>query len=110
MNLPLETIIAPAKLTQYLLVKKAENDKSQWLATAGYMQDTWQRLERDIREQILPLEARWEETNLFGEMYQITGILIGPNGVLLKVRTIWMIEKNSNLTKFITMYPDKERK
>lgn len=110
MKLPVDSIIASAKLTQYLLVKKAINDKSQWLATAGYAQNNWQRLEEDIREQILPLEGHFQEITPYGEMVQITGVLTGPNGHSLKVQTIWMIGKSTKLTKFITMYPDKERK
>jgi hypothetical protein len=35
-KLPKNTVIAPEKLTRYLLVFKKRNDKSQWLAEAGY--------------------------------------------------------------------------
>ena len=35
--------------------------------------------------------------------------LTGPNGQMLFVKTIWMNELRSGVTKFITLYPDKGR-
>jgi|GEM_PF-5612251 len=37
------------------------------------------------------------------------GLLTGPNGVVLKVVTIWMREYDSGQTKFITLMLDKEK-
>jgi hypothetical protein len=50
-------LINPEKITNYLLIPLPKDDKSQFLARAGYTLDNWQQLERDIREQILTLEA-----------------------------------------------------
>ena len=36
MKLPADAVIATEKITQYLLVKRPENDKSHYLASAGY--------------------------------------------------------------------------
>jgi hypothetical protein len=108
MKLSTEAIIATTKLTEYLLVWKPENDKSQWLEKAGYTVDNWQQLENDLRIQILPLDLTYIETTRFGQLYQIIGIINSPNGRELSVRTIWMIEHESGLTKFITMYPNKD--
>jgi len=38
--------IPPAKLTQYLLVLQPKDDKSGFLAQAGYNLDNWQVLEQ----------------------------------------------------------------
>jgi hypothetical protein len=105
MKLSGEAIIAPSKLTEYLLVWKPENDKSQWLENAGYTIDNWQELEDDLRIQILPLNAIYIETTRFGQLFQIIGTINTPNGSELNVRTIWIIEQDSGLTKFVTMYP-----
>lgn len=108
MKFPYTTLIAEAKLTQYLLKPLPEDDKSKFLAKAGYTQENWQQLERDLREQILPLEAVLFERSRYGEKYEIRGTLTGPNGVSLRVVTIWMIEFPSRQPKFITLVPDKE--
>ena len=108
MRLSPDAIIAPAKITQYLLQARPEDDKSKFLAQAGYGLDNWQQLENDLRKQILPLEATLTEVTRFGDKYQIRGSLSDPNGTSLQVITVWMIEYASQQTKFITLFPDKE--
>jgi len=55
------------------------------------------------------LEAQRLESNRFGQYYEIRGTLTGPNGVALPVRTIWMTEHLSGVTKFVTLIPDTRR-
>ena len=111
MELSRDAVIAPAKLTKYLLNWREMDDKSKFLAQAGYGQENWQQLEADLRNQILPLEAmQSKEVNRFGDVYEIRGVLNGVNGVNLSVVTIWMIEYETKQTKFITLYPEKEAK
>ena len=62
----------------------------------------------DIRTQILPIEAELMRRTAYGDLFRIRGKLIGPNGVSLKVITVWMAEHVSKQTKFITLFPDKE--
>ncbi len=108
MKLPGDATIAPAKLMKYLLVFRLVDDKSKFLAQAGYGLENWQQLEADLRNQILPLEATpSREWNRFGDVYEIRGRLRGVNGVCLEVVTIWMMEYETGQTKFITLYPDK---
>ncbi len=66
------------------------------------------KLERDLRKQILTLDAKLTENTEYGSMYEIRGKLTGPNGTGLKVVTIWMMDDITYQTKFITLYPDKE--
>ncbi len=107
MKLPANTIIGPRKLSQYLLRLRVEDDKSQFLALAGYRLEDADRLMRDIREQLLPLEAEFHEETEYGPKYRIRGTLTGPNGRVLRVATIWMKENATNQTKFVTLFPDK---
>ena len=109
MKLPHNTIIAPEKLTNYLLIFQPKDDKSRWLAEAGYHLDNWLELADDLRTQLLLLEAEWIEETRFGVTYEICGPLTGPNEKTLKVRSYWMKETETGVTKFITMFPDKER-
>jgi hypothetical protein len=105
MLLPADAQIASEKLTHYLLVPKARNDKSKWLGRAGYTLDNWQQLEVDLRHQVLTQTAIKDETNLYGDVYRIESEWRGPNGRSLRAITVWMIEHESGQTKFITMYP-----
>jgi hypothetical protein len=109
MRLPADTTIAEGKLTRYLLLPQTRGDKSTFLARAGYTRGNADQLLRDLRTQILPLEAVALESNKFGRYYEIRGTLTGPNGVTLDVCTIWMTEHLSGATKFVTLIPDKRR-
>ncbi|MDA1142049.1 MAG: hypothetical protein O3B01_26100 [Planctomycetota bacterium] len=109
MKLPADSTIAPDKITAYLLVPKARGDKSGFLAQAGYALDHSDQLIMDLQRQILPLDASLTQSNKFGQYYEIRGTLTGPNGMVLAVRTVWMTERLSGVTKFITLIPDKRR-
>jgi hypothetical protein len=108
-KLPGDTVIAPEKLTSYLLVKQARGDKSAFLATAGYTLANSEQLLRDLLEQVLPHDAVLLEKTKFGQFYEIRVSLAGPNGITLRIRSIWMKEHLSGVTKFITLMPERER-
>jgi len=96
-------VIATAKLTGYLLVPLAKDDKSQFLAQAGYTIEKWQQLERDLREQILSLEALPTARTQYGQKYAITGDLNSPSGRTIQVKTIWI--DTGEVTQFVTLFP-----
>lgn len=108
MRLPKDALISDEKLTKYILAPKKRNDKSKWLAKAGYAPETWSILKDDLRRQVLPKSASLVETTDYGKMYEIRARLKGPSGHTLSVCTIWMVEKATQTAKFITMYPDRK--
>ena len=107
MNLPADTVIPIEKATRYLLAPQARGDKSAFLQRAGYTLENADQLLRDLRMQLLPLEATPVQANKFGQYYEIRGKLAGPNGGRLAVRTIWITERLSGVTRFVTLLPDK---
>jgi len=100
-------IIPESKLTKYLLIKLPKDDKSEFLAKAGYTLDNWQQLAQDLKQQILILPAIATEKTEFGQKYEISGDLKGVNSVILKVTTVWM--KTSKETRFITLVPQSKK-
>ena len=52
MKLPANAIISEKKVKEYLLSYSKRNDKSKWLAKAGYDYENWKKLEQDIRIQL----------------------------------------------------------
>jgi hypothetical protein len=109
MKLPADSEVPLPKLEKYLLVPLARADKSKFLARAGYSTGNAQQLMADIRSQILPLDALPAGTTKFGEFLEIRGALLGPNGVSLRVRTIWIREPLPGRTRFVTLLPDKSK-
>ncbi|WP_019508978.1 DUF6883 domain-containing protein [Pleurocapsa sp. PCC 7319] len=105
MRVPVDAIISQPKLTQYLLVFKPRNDKSQFLAQAGFNLDNWQALEAAIRELNLSAEAFPERTNEYGTFYNVNGKLKGVNGFNLSVVTVWLLRQQDNRFQFVTLKP-----
>ena len=105
MLLPRDAIIAEEKLTKYLLVRLPKDDKSKFLAQAGYTLDNWQQLEQDLRTQVLTQTAELIEIARYGKKYAVNVRLRGPNGVEISVLTIWMVTNGT--TRFVTLVPDK---
>jgi hypothetical protein len=97
--------LAESKLTEYLLVQLSKDDKSNYLRLAGYELHNWSTLEQDLLNLATIGNAVYESTTVFGDSFSVTGSLIGPNGRSLIVKTIWMKEKKTGFTKFITLYP-----
>jgi len=107
MKLPANAHVDRRKLTEYLLRRRVEDDKSAFLALAGYSIDNADQLLTDIREQILPREAELVEQTEYGPKYRIRCALKGPNGRKINVVSIWMTEDATNQTKFVTLVPDR---
>lgn len=105
MLLSQNVIIAKEKLTQYLLVPLPKDDKSKFLAQAGYTLDNWQQLEQALRVQVLTQPADFVETTRYGKKYFIRARLRGSNGVELSILTVWMVK--NGITRFVTLVPDK---
>ena len=90
MRIPSDAIISPEKITRYLLVPRPWDDKSQFLARAGFAADDPDKLEFAIRRLTEKSEATGDGENEYGTFYRIVGELDGPIGVSLSVVVIWL--------------------
>ena len=106
MKLPPDSEIARSKVTQYLLTLRVEDDKSKYLALAGYTLAHADELLEDLRG-LLADDAEFVQSTEYGDKYRIHGTVAGPNGRKLRVMSIWMTEEATSRTKFVTLYPDK---
>ena len=109
MKLPPDGEIPLPKLLRYLLVPLTRADKSKFLARAGYTSANPSTLIADIRSQILPCDATPAGTTEFGSFFEIRAALRGPNGVSLRVKTIWIREHLRGNVRFVTLLPDKSK-
>jgi hypothetical protein len=103
-NIPTE------KLTHYLLVYKARNDKSQFLAQAGFTAKNPESLRTAIQTLIESAEAIEDRTNEYGTFYEVKGELIGTNEKTLLVTTIWLRRQSDGEFQFVTLKPAKENR
>jgi hypothetical protein len=107
-KIPEDLIIPDAKITRYLLVQKARNDKSKFLAQAGFTEENAETLKAAIQMQAVATEAVEDRSNEYGTFYQVEGDLMGVNGVRLPVVTIWLQRQIDGKFQFVTLNPRKE--
>lgn len=108
MKISLSALIPDEKLTRYLLVYKPRNDKSRFLAKAGFTEQNPEVLKAAIQSLAELAEAVEDRTNEYGTFYQVKGELIGANGVNLSVTTVWLHRQSDDQFQFVTLNPWKE--
>ncbi|MBD2653449.1 hypothetical protein H6G45_08080 [Synechocystis sp. FACHB-383] len=90
MKIPSDAIIPVEKLTCYLLIFKPQDDKSKFLAQAGFTLDAPENLERAIRILISTESAIFDGNNEYGKFYRVEGPLQGTQTRTINVVTIWI--------------------
>ena len=109
MKIPADSIIPPAKLTDYLLVERPWDDKSKFLAQADFRRDDPQSLEQAIRQLAANADAVEDGENEYGAFWRVEGDLCGPNGVRLTVVAIWLHWLADGKFHLVTLKPRKEK-
>jgi hypothetical protein len=105
MKLPPDAVVAYEKVAHYLLVRQDRSDKSAFLALGGYSPSNPDALIAGLTEIRDREDAQLVDENDFGLYYEAVGVLRGPSWVALRVRTIWLTERLSGTTRFITLIP-----
>src|SRR5207249_4985615 len=108
-RIPPDAILAPEKISGYLLVPKPRNDKSRYLARAGFTADNPDALASQIRRLTGASDPVSVRTTGFGEFFEIRGELVGPAAVVLSVILVWL-KRTDGVFSFVTLVPDKESK
>lgn len=109
MKLPEDVVIPEDKLVRYLLLPRQESDKSQFLGIAGYTLATWEVLAYDLHNLAKTHEISDMTISPYGAKWEVEGTLVGPNGQVLRVVTVWITLEGSGETRFVTLFPDRER-
>jgi hypothetical protein len=106
MKLQGNILIPEAKLTQYLLVARQEDDKSKFLAQAGFTRDNPEQLKEAILILIQTYDAVSDRQDQYGTYYRVEGPLIGPKGTLAVV-TVWIERITDGIFQFVTLKPKR---
>lgn len=104
MNIPADAVIATDKLTGYLLIARPLDDKSKFLASAGFTQSNFEILEAAIRNLATVAPAEEDGRNDYGIFWRVAGRLQGPTGTL-QVVTVWLQWHLDGRFRFITLKP-----
>ncbi|HVT16376.1 MAG TPA: hypothetical protein VHQ90_09395 [Thermoanaerobaculia bacterium] len=109
MKIPPDALIAAEKITHYLLVQRPWDDKSRFLAQAGFHKENPEALIGALRELAAGVDAVDDGTNEYGEFLRTDGEILGPNGRRLVVTAIWFRQHLDRRVRFVTLKPRKEK-
>jgi hypothetical protein len=110
LRIPPDALIPMEKLTAYLLVTREWNDKSKFLAQAGFTRENPHLLLAALRDLAAASEAMEDRADEYGTFLRAEGRLQGPNGRTLEVVTIWVRPRLDERVRFVTMKPRKEKR
>ena len=102
-----KAIISAEKLRDYVLspAHPVGRFKAAFFERLGYDRDDWERLDRDLREQIVVCEAEEIETTTFGTKYRTVGDLRGPSGRAARIVAIWIVRVGESVPQLVTLFP-----
>jgi hypothetical protein len=105
MKLPDTAVIPDEKLTSYLLVPRRRNDKSNYLAQAGFTQHNPEALRDALRVFVQTHDALPNRFSDYGTMYTVEGLLLGVNGIGMPIVTVWIECVVDGVVQFVTLKP-----
>ena len=102
-------VVPVEKLLHYLLDERhpTGQHKARIFRSVGYSQNHIGRLRGDLLELASSNMATLDSTTRFGEKWRVSGVLVGPNGGVLRVRTIWIIPRHEFVPQLVTAFPER---
>jgi hypothetical protein len=99
--------IPKEKLTHYLFseVHIVGKYKAKFFRSIGYNESNITLFTNELQNFVRTNEVKEAITSTYGIKYIIDGELKTPSGITIKVRTIWIIEKDKRIPRFVTVYP-----
>ena len=109
---PDKIIIPKEKLTDYLLsvTHPIGKSKAQFLGFLGFDESKADLIEKEIRGVAEMNDIIEEKSTNFGMKYIINGRINAPNGDIVEIKTVWILETGKERPRFVTLYPVKYRK
>ncbi len=99
-----------AKLRNYLLSEThiTGKSKSKFFRMLGFNKSNLDLLEKNLKTIAMNQNVVEVHLSSYGKKYIIDGNLVGPNKNSAKIRTIWIIEKDLDVPRFVTAYPKRQ--
>jgi hypothetical protein len=95
------------KVTDYLLSEThaVGKSKARYFRSYGFTDATASDLAQGLLEIVQNTPVESSERSPYGTKYMVDGELETPNGDMIQVRTIWIIENDGDTPRFVTAYP-----
>ena len=104
-----EALISAGKVTGYLLspTHRDGRHKAAFFTASGFALEAWQELASALRKHAADHEVSKVESTPFGTRYVIEGTMETPLGRSPSIRSVWFLETNQEIPRFVTAYPLK---
>lgn len=95
------------KVTDYLLSEThaVGKPKARYFRSYGFTDENASDLAQGLMAIAQNSPVDGSQKSAFGVKYVLDGELETPNGVMIQVRTIWIIENDTEIPRFVTAYP-----
>ena len=95
------------KVTDYLLSEThaVGKSKAKYFRSYGFNDEAVGDLVQGLLAIAQNAQVEDSEMSRFGVKYVLDGKLETPNGDMIQVRTIWIIENDTEIPRFVTAYP-----
>jgi hypothetical protein len=102
-----KVVISQEKLMDYLLSEthSVGKFKAKFFRTVGFNESNAAILKENIREIARNSEVKQKTVSKYGTKYILDGEIKTPTDDTIKLRTIWIIELNYTVARFVTAYP-----
>jgi hypothetical protein len=99
--------VALEKIVDYLLSEThpVGKSKAKYFRSHGFDDQNADLLAEGLLKIAKGSDVERSESSLFGVKYILSGELQTPTGDRLRVKTIWIIEKENGYPRFVTAYP-----
>ena len=102
-----KAIIEDSKLTEYILspVHPIGRFKAAFFRRLGYTLTNREAFEQQLKKLALSENISKTEDIYYGKKYIIKGEIESQSGKSVKVITVWVILKDEDIPRFVTVYP-----
>ena len=102
-----EAVVEPSKVRDYLLSPNhpVGRFKAVVFLVLGYTQENWEQLKDDLLALAQTGDTIPAEPSMYGQKYELSAKLTGPNGKIGHFKTIWLVESEASAPRFLTAYP-----
>jgi len=99
--------IPEAKIMEYLLAEQhpVGGSKAKFFRAFGFNESNTDLLESALLK-LAQADVERVKPSERGTKYTIVGDIQTPNGRIITITTVWIIEKNESHPRFVTAYPD----
>ena len=100
-------VIPKEKLIKYVLSETHPigKFKAKLFRSLGFNETNLHLFEKELQSLAKLQDVKDIVKSQYGTKYIIEGQIRTPNRTVLKIQTVWIIEKNQNIPRFVTVYP-----